>query len=100
MVTDDGLTTFHFCVICPTAQQVYLLGPFNHWSTTATPMVRTEESVWQLSIRLGEEQQPQGEHPFSYFVIDRGWMTGRAPFGNTYMLPGSWATVLREPACN
>src|SRR5215208_8448125 len=45
---------YHFCVVCPDAQQVYLVGAFNGWSTTATPMVRTEESVWQLSLKLIE----------------------------------------------
>ena len=89
---------YHFCVVCPAAQQIYLVGRFNGWSTTATPMVRTEECVWQLSVKFpeGSEAAPRrrGEG-FSYFVIDKEFMTGRAAFGNTYLLPGSWATVVR-----
>jgi 1,4-alpha-glucan branching enzyme len=99
---------YHFCVVCPDAQQVYLVGAFNGWSTTATPMVRTEESVWQLSLKLIEgggagapaARLGQRDRRFSYFVIDKQYMTGRAAFGNTYLLPGSWATVVRLPDDN
>ena len=82
----------HFCVVCPDAQEVFLLGAFNDWSTTATPMQCTEEHVWQLSVRFATGMS---DGPFAYFVIDKNYRTGRAPFGPTYLLPGSWATVVR-----
>jgi 1,4-alpha-glucan branching enzyme len=85
--------TFHFVVVCPHATAIYLLGDFNNWSTTATPLQPTERDVWQLDLLL-----PGGHHDFSYFVIDDRWRTGRAPFGNTFMLPGTWATVVRNAA--
>jgi len=91
---DDGSPeVYHFCVVCPTAQQVCLLGEFNNWSTNATPMTQTEEHVWQLSVQFPKRFV---DGPFAYFVIDKEFRTGRAAFGSTYLLPGSWAAVVRE----
>ena len=102
---------YHFRVVCPHAGEVYLLGAFNGWSTTATPMSRAGENVWQLSLELPDEppnrdrrrpnsgateSDPAGR--FSYFVIDKRRGTGRAPFGGTYLLPGTWAAVVETPA--
>ena len=86
----DHIERYHFVVVCPHAAAVFLLGAFNGWSTTATPMKKTEDDVWQLDV-----QMKGGQTDFSYFVIDERWQTGRAPFGNTFMLPGSWAHVYR-----
>lgn len=88
-------TVYHFSLACPTAQQVFLMGPFNRWSTTATPMVKSGDGVWQLTLELDRDGRPAARQ-FSYFVVDREWMTGRAAFGNTYLLPGSRATVVRQ----
>src|SRR4051794_23403142 len=82
--------TYHFVVVCPNAEGVFLLGEFNRWSTTATPLRKTESDVWQIDIEM-----PAGQSGFSYFVIDERYRTGRAPFGNTFLLPGTWAKVLR-----
>ena len=91
--------TLHFCVVCPSAEQVFLMGPFNNWSTTATPMQNTESHVWQLSMNFtgpGATPDRSGKpEEFAYFVVDRDYHTGRSAFGPTYLLPGSWATVVR-----
>jgi 1,4-alpha-glucan branching enzyme len=84
---------YHFVVVCPHASAVFLLGEFNGWSTTATPMHNTEEDVWQIDVEMAA-----GQDDFSYFVIDDRWQTGQAPFGNTFMLPGTWARLVRTPA--
>lgn len=94
--TEAEQELFHFCVVCPTAQQVFLMGEFNGWSTTATPMQRTEDNIWQLSVSFRESiWQPKPEGRFAYFVVDRDYKTGRARFGPTFLLPGTWATVVR-----
>jgi 1,4-alpha-glucan branching enzyme len=87
--------TYHFCVVCPNAQQIYLIGDFNNWSTSATPMQLTEPNVWQLSLQMREPIDGGRPARFSYFVIDRQWLTGRAAFGTTYCLPGTWSAVVR-----
>jgi len=97
---------YEFRVVCPDAQEVYLLGDFNGWSTTATPMVRTREHVWQVSLELPSDQPATGRGAwaqgarFGYFVIDKQWMTGSAALGNTYLLPGTWADVARVQGSN
>ncbi len=94
-----GKETLHFCVVCPNAEQVYLMGRFNNWSTTATPMQHTEEHVWQLSVQFPNAKVTPAANEndgFAYFVVDKEYKTGRAPFGPTFLLPGSWATVVRS----
>lgn len=98
---DVGSEVYHFCVVCPDAEHVFLLGAFNNWSTSATPMRQTEEHVWQLSVKFPEGAgvgRDGGEASFAYFVIDKNFHTGRAAFGPTFLLPGSWATVVRTPS--
>ena len=91
-----GDDIFNFVVVAREAQQVFVLGDFNNWSTSATPMRETEQHVWQLSLRLPNEPTTEApEHRFSYFVIDQRSGTGRAPFGSMYLLPGTWAAVVR-----
>jgi hypothetical protein len=86
-------------------------------------MVRTDENVWQLSLRLppdngaaegdlllggvssgdgngGRRGAAAAGPRFSYFVIDKGWMTGSAELGNTYLVPGARASVMRPAASN
>jgi hypothetical protein len=108
---------YHFSVVCPNADEVYLLGAFNRWSTTATPMSRAGGNVWQLSLELPDElperhnrtgrtegrtgaANPFAAGRFGYFVIDKRWKTGSAPLGNTYLLPDARASVVRRPGNN
>jgi 1,4-alpha-glucan branching enzyme len=95
MTIDHGfaLEVYNFVVVCnDDARDVFLLGDFNHWSTSATRMELTEQHIWQLSLHL-----PRGEHRFSYFVVDHRSPAGGhvAPFGNTFPLPGTWGAVVR-----
>lgn len=82
--------TFRFVMTCSHAKAVFVVGDFNDWRTTATPMRYTHENIWEADIDL-----PANEHRFSYFVIDDRWQAGHAPFGGTFLLPGSWAAVTR-----
>ena len=65
----DNEKLYTFRAKCAGAEQVFLIGDFNNWSTTAIPMMRTEPEVWQVSMRL-----PPGQYRFSYFVINNGFM--------------------------
>ena len=89
----DRFEIYHFLVVCPNASGVFLLGDFNGWSTSATPMTKTEADIWQIDLRMAA-----GQTRFSYFVVDERWRTGRAPFGNTFTLPGTWAKMFRTAA--
>jgi hypothetical protein len=83
-----AFSVYHFCVVCPRAREVYVIGEFNNWSTTATPMAEAEPDTWQLSLLMPAGQPP---HRFSYFVI-AGERSLRSDF-STSVLPGCWAVV-------
>jgi 1,4-alpha-glucan branching enzyme len=66
------------------AGQVFLIGDFNDWSTTAHAMERCGGggATWQASVRL-----PPGSYRFAYFVVH-----GRRALGDR---PGAGFTALR-----
>jgi hypothetical protein len=63
-----------FRLRCPRAQQVFLLGNFNNWSTTAHPMDRIDGQPgrWETSVQLSP-----GQYTYCYFVIDDECITDR-----------------------
>ena len=54
------------------AKTVFLVGEFNHWSTTATPMKRDSDGKWTASVPL-----PIGRHAYKFFV-DGDWKVDEA----------------------
>ena len=74
-------------------------------------MSRVDGNTWQLSLELPDDPpKTNNNRPvargrntgrgFSYFVIDKRWNTGSAPLGNTYLLPGDGAEIVRRPGNN
>lgn len=56
----------HFILVNGSAQQVWLVGDFNGWSRTQTPLVRAANgSAWTVSLAL----QP-GRHEYAFIVVD------------------------------
>lgn len=47
----------------PSAKAVYLVGPFNHWDPSATPMNHDEGGEWVVELKL-----PPGLYRFKYVV--------------------------------
>jgi 1,4-alpha-glucan branching enzyme len=70
----------------PFAQAVYLLGEFNRWSTTATPMSYVGGGVWEATLRL-----EAGNQRLAYFV----WQHGN-PFGQVIHLDAKSPSVIAE----
>jgi hypothetical protein len=65
-VSDSGRTKT-FVLVDPAAKQVVLVGGFNGWDKTATPMVKAEGGgVWKVSVPL-----TAGRHEYS-FVVNPG----------------------------
>ena len=56
-----------FAVYEPRAEQVFVCGPFNGWSPSATPLTRKENRDWKATIAL-----PPGRHEYK-FVVDGKW---------------------------
>ena len=65
VVTVDGVTVFTLDGNLD-AEEVYLSGSFNNWSTLKTPMKRNKRG-WQVSLELAP-----GKHLYK-FVIDGNW---------------------------
>jgi hypothetical protein len=59
-------STVDFVFVNESAKQVYLVGDFNNWSKTRTPLKRTaSRSAWTISIPLAE-----GKHEYAFIVAD------------------------------
>ena len=54
------------------AAAVYLVGPFNNWSTLATPLVHLGSSVWHARLPLEADLKGLG-----FFVWKQGSRMGR-----------------------
>ena len=59
-----------FTLLAPGAKQVALVGSFNSWVTSATPMTRQAGNVWSVVVPLKE-----GEHTFMYLIDGSQWVT-------------------------
>ena len=64
-----------FSFFGPGAQGVFLLGDFNHWDQSASPMRCSDGGWWRCRLRL----RP-GSYQFKYFA-DGQWYVDYASFG-------------------
>jgi 1,4-alpha-glucan branching enzyme len=51
------------------AQSVMLVGDFNNWDKTATPMKLGKDGKWQVDVKLEAGQ----EYQFRYYVNEEEW---------------------------
>jgi hypothetical protein len=60
-----------FVFVAPTARNVSLVGDFNGWDATATPMRRTDgRTTWSVSVPLAA-----GRHVYAFVVDGNAWVT-------------------------
>jgi 1,4-alpha-glucan branching enzyme len=81
-------SVYHFCVVCPRATNVFLMGEFNDWSPTATPMIQHAPGIWRLSLLMPDGMPARN---FDYLVLSHG-TTARSTFSKS-ALSGCWGTV-------
>ena len=63
--TDDGTKGYHFAVWAPDVQSVHVIGDFNGWDETATPLTQTETGgVWE-----GFVPGIEGECLYKYLIV-------------------------------
>ena len=61
-------TVVRFVYVAPRANAVYVVGDFNGWDTTKTPLSRTsKDGVWSVTLPLSA-----GRHIYA-FVVDGSW---------------------------
>jgi len=78
------------------AERVNLVGDFNDWDTTATPMTRNRSDAnWKVSIDLPASER----HSFRYLVDGKEWLNDWHADDHVENLYGSYDSVvdLREP---
>lgn len=62
-------TVVKFVYLAPQADKVYLVGDFNGWDTTRTPLARGDNGSWTVTLPLSA-----GRHLYA-FVVDGSWST-------------------------
>ena len=92
MVTLNHGNQVKFRFFRPQAGQVYLVGDFNGWNRTRTPMTRLPSGDWTHLAALHD-----GTHHFKY-LADGEWFLDYAAFGIEEGPFGWNSVVVVEPA--
>jgi hypothetical protein len=66
--SEASANSLQFVLVAPEASTVALVGDFNDWSDSATPLVRAEGGVWTVTVPL-----PPGRYRYSFVVDGRVW---------------------------
>src|SRR5512140_3445884 len=63
----------NFACWAPGARQVSLIGDFNDWQPTATPMKKQPDGAWTVQVSLSH-----GHHRYLFLVDDQAQLDPRA----------------------
>ena len=69
----DTLRLVRFVLAAPAARSVALVGDFNGWSASATPLAADRAGAWAAAVALAP-----GRHRYAYVVDDTQWVTDPA----------------------
>lgn len=62
-----ALRLVRFDLLAPNVREIFLVGSFNDWNSTATPMTRSSEVRWAKELSL-----PPGRYEYR-FLVDGRW---------------------------
>jgi len=68
----DSIMIARFVYADPSAKSVALIGDFNKWDPSATPLTRSPSGIWGRTLRL-----TAGRHEYAYLVDGKRWVTDR-----------------------
>jgi hypothetical protein len=91
LLARHGQTTVQFVLVAPEAGSVALVGDFNDWDLTATPLRQGAGGTWSASLRL-----PPGRHRYAFVVDGSRWIadpTAPPAPDDDFGSPGSVVTV-------
>jgi hypothetical protein len=92
---NESLLPTRFYFVNPTAKHVTLVGEFNHWDKSATPLSQVPgKDLWVAEVKL----QP-GRYQYAFFVDGKQWVPDpRAPqaAGDDFGQPNSVVTVQKQ----
>ena len=90
LLASHGSTVVQFVLVAPDARSVSLVGDFNDWDPSATPL-RTASGAWSVALRLAP-----GRHRYAFVVDGVRWIADPlappAP-DDDFGSPGSVVTV-------
>ena len=69
----DSIMIARFVYADPSAKSVVLIGDFNRWDPSATPLTRSASGMWGRTLRL-----TAGRHEYAYLVDGKRWVTDGA----------------------
>lgn len=91
----DTIRVVQFVFIAPSAKRVSLVGDFNNWDKSATPLRRENENgLWTVSVPVSH-----GRHQYAFMIDGERWMLDpSAPKSveNSYGTPNSVVTVTAD----
>jgi hypothetical protein len=68
--TDSAQRRVEFVFVAPAARNVSVVGDFNGWDASATPMRRTDgRTTWSVAVPL-----PAGRHVYAFVVDGNAWV--------------------------
>ena len=68
----DSVMIARFVYADPAAHSVALVGDFNRWDPSATPLTRSSAGTWGRTLRL-----TAGRHEYAYLIDGKRWVTDR-----------------------
>ncbi|HEY2853298.1 MAG TPA: sigma-70 family RNA polymerase sigma factor [Gemmatimonadaceae bacterium] len=72
VVRGDTVVLARFALSEPEAKSVALIGDFNRWDPSATPLQRGANGNWARTLRL-----PAGRYDYAFLVDGKRWVTDR-----------------------
>lgn len=69
----SALEPVRFVLVAPAATRVSLVGEFNDWDPSATPMARADGGAWHVALPL-----PRGRHVYAFVVDGSSWVADPA----------------------
>jgi hypothetical protein len=90
VAASPGQQPLQFVLVAPEASAVTLVGDFNDWSVSATPLRQAEGGVWTVTVPL-----PPGRYRYSFVVDGKVWRNDpdAASMEDEFGRPNSVVTV-------
>jgi hypothetical protein len=73
VVRNDTLVLARFVYADPAAHSVALIGDFNHWDPSATPLSKTANGAWATTLKL-----KPARYEYAFLVDGKHWATDKA----------------------
>ncbi|MDD5671311.1 MAG: isoamylase early set domain-containing protein [Candidatus Omnitrophica bacterium] len=81
-----GATSFVY--YAPQADKVSIVGNFNNWNTTKTPLKKASKGNWKVELKLAP-----GRYEYRY-LVDGTWQNDQRPVECVPNSFGSWNCVI------